>query len=60
MACCICHGPIKAPAIDAVEGAFGLRFIWPKDYDAEPVATGRCCENCHDTVVEPARGKESS
>ena len=31
---------------------------WDKGHNAQPVNNGRCCTNCNDSVVLPARIKE--
>lgn len=47
--CCICHGMIED------------HNGWQEGHSAGPIVKhGRCCDNCYDTVVEPARVKESS
>ncbi len=43
--CVICKNVI---AVEAVSG-------WAGGYNAEPVAEGRCCKICDDTVVLSAR-----
>ena len=45
MICVICNGPIE------VEKGSG----WANGYNAAPVAEGRCCKKCDDTVVYQAR-----
>lgn len=46
MKCCICEGEI-APVGD-----------WIMGNSAEPVAEGRCCNDCDTNVVVPARLRE--
>jgi hypothetical protein len=41
--CCICLGPIEA-----VGG-------WAGGSNALPIADGRCCQNCDETIVIPTR-----
>jgi hypothetical protein len=41
--CCICGKPIPPQG------------TWLHGNNAEPVADGRCCQHCDDTVVIPAR-----
>lgn len=45
MNCSICQLPIKPNPING----------WDKGNNAEPVNDGRCCDNCNDNVVIPAR-----
>tara|TARA_R110002020_G_scaffold153778_1_gene333225 strand:+ start:3592 stop:3786 length:195 start_codon:yes stop_codon:yes gene_type:complete len=42
--CAICEGEIKTDA-----------HGWSEGHNAEPVAKGRCCEQCNTYVVIPAR-----
>jgi len=44
--CCICHKPIP------------IKGTWNLGNNAEPVANGRCCYDCVDAVVIPARAVE--
>ena len=48
MKCCICNEEIKP---DQVTG-------WNQGNNAEPVKEGRCCDDCNNTKVIPARLKE--
>ncbi len=41
--CCICNQPIPPQG------------NWLGGNNAEPIANGRCCKHCDDTVVIPAR-----
>lgn len=43
MNCCICDRPIPA------------RGDWTTGNNAEPVADGRCCDDCNAKVVVPTR-----
>lgn len=43
--CSICEGLID---INPFNG-------WAYGHNAEPVAKGRCCDSCNDTVVIPSR-----
>ena len=43
--CCICKKPIP------------VKGTWAAGNNAEPVANGRCCDYCDDSVVIPARIK---
>ena len=44
--CCICNKPIP------------VKGTWNLGNNAEPVANGRCCDDCNNNVVIPARVKE--
>ena len=46
MKCIICEQDIEANAFDP---------RWVKGNNAEPVASGQCCDVCNDTKVVPAR-----
>ncbi len=41
--CSICHLPIP------------VKFGWAEGNNAEPVNSGRCCDDCNSSVVIPAR-----
>ena len=43
MKCCICK-----QEIENVNG-------WKEGHNAEPLASGRCCNGCNESVVIPAR-----
>ena len=47
--CVICGSKIPPHMTD--EGV----VYWEGGHNAEPVNQGRCCTNCNDTVVIPAR-----
>lgn len=44
MQCSICDGPIPVE-----------HGTWTQGHNAEPVNDGRCCRECNDAVVIPAR-----
>ena len=44
LTCAICEGPIEV-----------TEWGWNEGHNAAPVADGRCCNICQDTVVMPAR-----
>ena len=44
LTCAICEGPIEV-----------TKWGWNEGHNAAPVADGRCCNVCQDTVVMPAR-----
>jgi len=46
--CSICRDPIGMDA----------NGIWDGGHNAQPVNDGRCCEDCNNNVVIPARMKE--
>lgn len=46
MKCCICRREIPA------------KGDWTGGNNAEPVANGRCCDECNDNFVIPARLQE--
>ena len=48
--CCICKVPM-----DPME--HGVEMLWLYGHDAQPVREGRCCTNCNNTRVIPARAK---
>lgn len=41
--CCICNKPIE------------IKGTWRWGNNADPIADGRCCDHCDQTVVIPAR-----
>ena len=49
--CVICDKPIPVKR-------FPNGGTWAGGNNAEPAATGRCCDFCHDTVVLPMRFAE--
>jgi hypothetical protein len=50
MKCCICEGSI-IPQRNPDTG----EIMWDQGHNAEPVADGRCCDECNYTVVLSAR-----
>ena len=51
--CSICNGPI-VPLKDQLTG----KVLWDKGNNAEPVNSGRCCDECNNSVVLTARLNE--
>ena len=49
MMCVICHKEIEKQFTE--EGV----MYWDQGNSAEPISDGRCCNNCNDTIVTPAR-----
>ena len=47
--CSICDGNVDHHSTKEGE------VYWTLGHNAEPVTDGRCCDNCNDTVVIPAR-----
>lgn len=52
MECCLCHHKIE-PHIHPSTG----KPYWTQGHNALPVKDGRCCDNCNQFVVFPARLK---
>jgi hypothetical protein len=52
MICVICHKEIEKQYTE--EGV----MYWDQGNSAEPIAEGRCCNNCNDTIVTPTRVTE--
>jgi len=52
--CVICEGDIEHQKTDDGE------VFWTQGQNAEPVAEGQCCTDCHDGVVLPRRFLELS
>lgn len=52
MKCCLCGGEIEKKQ-HPITG----EVYWTQGNNAEPLATGRCCDVCNDTKVVPARMK---
>ena len=52
MICVICHKEIEKQYTE--EGV----MYWDQGNSAEPIAEGRCCNKCNDTIVTPARVTE--
>ena len=50
MKCVICDGEIK-PLLHPDTGV----VVWEQGNNAEPVASGRCCDVCNRRIVVPAR-----
>ena len=50
MKCSICNGRIE-PLIDPTTG----KVAWDQGHNAEPVAEGRCCDQCNSTIVLATR-----
>ena len=50
MDCVICSGPIK-PLLHPTTG----EVVWAEGNNAEPIADGRCCDDCNWTEVIPKR-----
>ena len=49
MKCVICHKDIEKQYTED-----GVMY-WDQGNNAEPIAEGRCCNHCNDTVVLPQR-----
>lgn len=49
--CCICKKDVEKITPEGV-------MYWDRGYNAEPYATGRCCEECNYTKVLPMRMME--
>jgi hypothetical protein len=45
--CEICKGPLATPEQEAIG--------WYLGNNAQPIIDGRCCNNCNENVVLPAR-----
>ena len=52
MICVICHKEIEKQYTK--EGV----MYWDQGNSAEPIAEGRCCNKCNDTIVTPTRVTE--
>ena len=52
MICVICHKEIEKQYTE--EGV----MYWDQGNSAEPIAEGRCCNKCNDTIVTPTRVTE--
>ena len=52
MMCVICHKEIEKQYTE--EGV----MYWDQGNSAEPIAEGRCCNKCNDTIVTPTRVTE--
>ena len=49
MKCVICHKDIEKQYTED-----GIMY-WDQGNNAEPIAKGRCCNHCNETVVMPQR-----
>ena len=47
--------PPVTPACSICQGEIDVRGTWARGHNAQPINNGRCCTECNDTVVIPAR-----